>query len=706
MPREIVISNEFENEIKEIIKNIPEMNNVLINTLDVYEFNKYELEEVLKKQFNLTTIEGLGLSEYNSSIIASGVLIKYLKRIRKSALKNISGLKFIPKEDFMILDSISYRNLEIVKNLRTGNIKGSLLDSIDFTLTPMGKRLLKKWISYPLVDKEEIEKRLNGIEELLNNLITRSEIRKILKGITDLSKINSKVALNLALPLHLLTLKDILKKIPHIKKNLEILNSEINIYIRDNLDDIEYVVDLIEKSITPDPSNNINEGNFIKSGYNKELDELKAISRDAKFIIARMEKEEKAKTGIPTLKIKYNKVFGYFIEVTKTHLSLIPDNYVRKQTLVNAERFITDELKKLEDKILKAEEKINKLERDLYMEVINEIQKYSDKLNKNAELIALLDVITSGAELAGSRNYVKPIINNNDRIEIKNGRHPVVERSIGAKFIPNSLSISSDNEQILIITGPNMGGKSTYLRQNALIIILAQSGYFVPAERAEIGICDRIFTRIGASDSLIEGKSTFLVEMIETSIILNNATDKSLILLDEIGRGTSTFDGVSIAWAVIEYLHSIKQKPKTLFATHYHELTELGEVLDRVKNYHIAVREWQDNVIFLHKIEKGASDQSFGIHVAKIAGLPMEVIERAKDILLNLEKKELNRLVKERITGKIQKLPEQKSLFEDQEFKIWDEIRKKLTDIDISTITPLEALNILHYLKNKSEYFK
>jgi len=706
MPREIVISSEFENEVNEIIKNIPEMNNVLVNTLDDYEFNKYELEEILKKQFNLTTIEGLGLSEYNASIIASGVLIKYLKRIRKSALKNISSLKFIPKEDFMILDSVSYRNLEIVKNLRTGNIKGSLLDSIDFTLTPMGKRLLKKWISYPLIDKEEIEKRLNGIEEFLNNLITRSEIRKILKGITDLSKINSKIALNLALPSHLLTLKEILKKIPDIKRNLEVLNSEINAYIRDNLDEVEYVVNLIEKSISSDPSNNINEGNFIKTGYSKELDELKAISRDAKFIIARMEKEEKAKTGIPTLKIKYNKVFGYFIEVTKTHLSLIPDYYVRKQTLVNAERFITDELKKLEDKILKAEEKINKLERDLYVEIINEIQKYSYKLNKNAELIAILDVLTSGAELAGSRNYIKPIINKNERIEIKDGRHPVVERSIGEKFIPNSLSISSDNEQILIITGPNMGGKSTYLRQNALIVILAQSGYFVPAERAEIGICDRIFTRIGASDSLIEGKSTFLVEMIETSIILNNATDKSLILLDEIGRGTSTFDGVSIAWAVIEYLHSIKQKPKTLFATHYHELTELGEVLDRVKNYHIAVREWQDNVIFLHKIERGASDQSFGIHVAKIAGLPMEVIERSKDILLNLEKKELNRLVKERITGKIQKLPEQKSLFEDQEFKIWDEIRKKLSDIDISNITPLEALNILHYLKNKAEYFK
>ena len=706
MPKEVVIPKGISEEVNKIIKAIPEMNNILVNELEDYEFNKYELEEVLKNQFNIQTIEGLGLKGYDSAIISSGILVKYLKRIRKSALSNISNLKFIPKEDFLILDSVSFRNLEIVKNLRTNNVRGSLFDSIDLTLTLMGKRLLKKWISYPLIDKEEINRRVDGIEEFLNNLIARTEIRKILKGITDLSRINSKIALNLALPIHLLSLKDILKRIPELEKNLEVLKSDINHFIKDELDSLDYVIELIEKSISNDPSNNINEGNFIKKGYNKRLDELRAISRDAKVIIATMEKDEKSKTGIPTLKIKYNKVFGYFIEVTKTHLRLIPDNYIRKQTLVNAERFITDELKKLEEKILKAEEKIVELEKQLYSEVITDIQKYSDKLNRNAELIALLDVLTSGAELSGLRNYVKPVITDKNNIYIKNGRHPVVEINMASKFIPNDLNISSDKYQILIITGPNMGGKSTYLRQNALIVILAQSGYFVPAESAEIGICDRIFTRIGASDSLIEGKSTFLIEMIETSIILNNATEKSLILLDEIGRGTSTFDGVSIAWAVIEYLHSLDRKPKTLFATHYHELTELGDVLDRVKNLHIAVKEWQDNVIFLHKVEEGASDQSFGIHVAKIAGLPVDVIERAKEILLNLEKKELNRLVKERLTGKIQKLPEQKSLFDDQEFKIWDEIRKKLLDIDISNITPLEALNILHFLKHKAEYFK
>ena len=435
---------------------------------------------------------------------------------------------------------------------------------------------------------------------------------------------------------------------------------------------------------------------------------MRTISRNAKEIISAMEKSEKKKTGISSLKIKYNKVFGYFIEVTKTHLKFIPARYVRKQTLVNSERFITDELKKLEEKILRAEERIVHIEKDLYNDVLRQIQKFSAQLNKNSDLIALIDVICAGGELAQRRDYTRPEITYDNEINIKGGRHPVVEKSLEKAFIPNDLNIASNSDQILIITGPNMGGKSTYLRQNALIVILAQIGYFVPAEKAVIGICDRIFTRIGASDSLIEGKSTFLIEMIETSIILNNATKRSLILLDEIGRGTSTFDGLSIAWAVIEYLHSLKERPKTLFATHYHELTELSEILRRVKNYHITVREWQDNVVFLHKIVAGATDQSFGIHVAKIAGIPNNVIERSKEILLNLEKKELNRLVKERIKGITKEIPlKQKALFpEDEEMKVWDEIREKLKNIDISKITPLEALNILHYLKHKSETFK
>ncbi len=707
-PREIVIPADFAETLDTVTKKFPEMSNVLVTQYEDFEYNYFENEEILKNQLNINDIEGLGLTGYASAVTASGVLLKYLKSVRKTALKNVSSLRFVPKENYLILDSVSFRNLEVLKNIRTGTSKGSLFEAVDFTITPMGKRLLQKWLSYPLIDKESIERRLDGVQEFSQSLIARSEIRKVLKGTGDLAKINSRVALNIALPAHLLSLKNILARIPHINKELEMLSSPVVQTIHRELSPLEEVTGLIERGISEDPSNNLNVGRYINTGYNPELDELREISRDAKGVISTMEREERERSGISSLKIKFNKVFGYFIEVTKTHLKLVPDHYIRKQTLVNAERFITDELKKLEEKILRAEERMVHIEKTLYEEIIHEIQGFSRRLNHNADMLALLDTLCSGGELAQRRNYIRPVIHTRKEISIKEGRHPVVEMSTEKGFIPNDTDISSNSDQILVITGPNMGGKSTYLRQNALIIILAQAGYFVPAEKASIGICDRIFTRIGASDSLIEGKSTFLIEMIETALILNNATSRSLILLDEIGRGTSTFDGLSIAWSIIEYLHDLKERPKTFFATHYHELTELSEVLERVRNYHISVREWQDNVVFLHKIVPGATDQSFGIHVAKIAGVPMPVIERAKDVLLNLEKKELDRLVKERITGKLQKVhPSQKTLFpEDAELKVWDEIRDKLKEINISTITPLESMNILHYLKHKSENFK
>jgi len=703
-PKELVISENSSKYFKNILNQFPEFTDIMVNEYEIFEYNYPENEQLLKNQFGVENLEGFGIDKFESTVIASGVLLKYIKSVRKTALKNILSLKFILNESYMMIDPASFKNLEILKNLRTGNTRGSLFNAVDLTMSKMGKRLLKKWISYPLINKNDIIERQDGVEEYFANLIVRAEIRKSLKEIGDLSRLNSKILLGIALPVHLLSLKEILMKIPTIKDIISPLKSSINKNIYDNLNPLKTLIELIEDSILPDPSNNINDGGFINNGYNKDLDELRGISKNAKEIISAMEETEKKKTGIPNLKIKYNRVFGYFIEVTKTHLKLIPDEYIRKQTLVSSERFITNELKELEDKILKAEEKIIQIEKELYIEIIKKIQSFSNELSKNSECLATLDVLSAGGELAQRNNYIRPEITEGREIDIKNGRHPVVEFNMSGNFIPNDTLINSKNDQILIITGPNMGGKSTYLRQNALIVILAQSGFFIPASEAKIGICDKIFTRIGASDSLIEGKSTFMVEMIETALILNNTSPRSLILLDEIGRGTSTFDGLSIAWSVIEYLNSMKEKPKTLFATHYHELVEIPEIFDGIKNYHISVREWNEKVIFLHKIIPGATDQSFGIHVAKIAGLPNSVIERAKEVLLDLEKKEIDRLISDRISGKIDRIPKQQKLFTNkEEIKIWDEIREKLKELDITTMTPLEAMNILHYLKHKSE---
>jgi DNA mismatch repair protein MutS len=707
-PKEIVIARSHEGEHRQFVKRFPEFAGILVTAYDDAEFAVLDCAEVLKKQFGLESIEGLGLKDHPAALAACGVMLKYLRSIRPGSLPHLPAPRFRAGEEHMVLDAVSFRNLEVVANLRSGTAAGSLFEAVDLTVTPMGKRLLKKWLSYPLLDKAEIERRLDGVEEFSQNLIGRSEVRKKLKFFADLARLNSKIALNIALPQHLLSLRDTLARIPEIRGDIGAMKAEIVGAAFAGLQPLPAVVELVGNAIADEPAGNIHEGRIIKAGYHRELDELRAISRDAKEIVAAMERDERDRTGIPSLKIRYNKVFGYFIEVTNPHLQLVPERYVRKQTLVNCERFLTAELKELEEKILKAEERIVVIEKRLYLDVLAVLQRYSAQLNGNAERIALLDLLAAAGELAQRRGFARPEVNDGTAIRILEGRHPVVEAAAGRGFIPNDLSVAADSEQVLIITGPNMGGKSTYLRQNALIVILAQAGLFVPAARAQIGICDRIFTRIGASDSLLEGKSTFLVEMIETAIILNNAGARSLILLDEIGRGTSTYDGLSIAWAVVEFLHAMKQRPRALFATHYHELTELAAILERVRNCHIAVKEWQDNVIFLHKIMPGPTDQSFGIHVAKIAGIPRSVIERAKEILLNLEKKELNRLVKERITGRIEKVPATNaSLFpEDMELKVWDEIRDKLKEVDISAMTPLEALNILQFLKNKSDTFQ
>jgi len=707
-PSEAVIPENHQAQWQSLGRLVPELAQIPITTMAAHEFNPVENAARLTHQLEIESIEGLGLSGYDAAVCAGGVLLKYLKSVRKTALKNITSLRFIPSASHMILDAVAYRNLEILNNLRTQTAKGSLLWAVDMTVTPMGKRLLRNWISYPLLDADEIDRRLDGVDAGAADLITRTEIRRVLKDAGDLARLNSRVSLNVAQPRHLLKLADVLRRIPEIRELMASLTAPILEEIRRDLNPLEEVVELIDHSIDDDPAPNLNDGRVIRRGYNSELDELRGISRNARQLIAAMERDERAKTGIPSLKIKFNRVFGYFIEVTKTHLAMVPDTYTRKQTLVNAERFIHAELKELEDRILRAEEKSVQLEKDLYAGVISRIQEFSAVLACNSDLLARLDVLAAAGELARRRNYVRPKIGEHHRISIRGGRHPVVEASPELSFIPNDTTINGNGDQILIITGPNMGGKSTFLRQNALIVIMAQAGLFVPAESAEIGLCDRIFTRIGASDSLMEGKSTFLVEMIETAIILNNISPRSLILLDEIGRGTSTYDGLSIAWAVIEALHEGTPRPRTLFATHYHELTELAHIFEGVSNYHISVREWEDQVVFLHKVVPGATDQSFGIHVARIAGIPPGVIERAKEVLLNLEKKELNRLVSERISGRIRKIrPQSGTLFPDSEaMKVWDEIRGRLDKIDIATITPLEAMHLLNEIKTRSEKLK
>ncbi len=707
-PREILVPAAMAGEFATLRQGLPELEAVVTSELDDSEFNRFEGEVALKEQFGLATVEGLGLLAYPTVIGACGALLRYLTRVRRQEPKNLSVIRFNPVESHLILDPVTFRNLEIVANLRTGTVRGSLLDSVDQTLTPMGRRLLRSWLTYPLLDRREIERRLDGVEEFAGNLIVRSELRRLLKGMGDLARLTAKVALGVATPPHLLALRVVLDTIPRIHDVIASLRSAVSAEIAAGLDPLGEITSLIERAIADDPPVSLVEGQVIRDGFHVELDELRALNRNAREVIAAMEREERERTGIASLKIRYNRVFGYYIEVTKPHLRLVPQDYQRKQTMVNAERFITAALKELEERILRAEERIVAIEQSLYAGIIGQIRDRVAGLNQNAELLARLDVLSGLGENAQRRNHCRPEIVDGYGLSIREGRHPVLEGGGGAAFIPNDLDITPAADQILLITGPNMGGKSTYLRQNALIVILAQAGCFVPAEKAQIGIVDRIFTRIGASDSLLEGKSTFLTEMIETAAILAGAGRRSLILLDEIGRGTSTFDGLSIAWAVVEYLAGMGEQPKVLFATHYHELTELGEILDRVANVHIAVREWQDQVVFLHKIVPGATDQSFGIHVGKIAGLPSPVIERAKEILLNLEKKELTRLVKERLVGQIpQTPPRARSLFpEDRELRVWDEIRGKLAELDIARLTPLEALNLLHVIKLKSDGLK
>lgn len=630
-PKEIIVDLNIK---EELLKEIKSITSALITRRDISK-NICSDEELLN-QFSEVCVANLN----DLSKTVSKVLLKYIYDTQKIALTNINLLEYYDIVNYMTIDGNSRRNLELTENLKEKSKKGSLIWVLDKTATSMGGRAIRKWIEEPLIVKSEIEKRLEGVEELYNNAYFNEDLRDLLKEIYDIERIVGKISNKNVNAKDLISLKCSLEKLPGIKKHLSDATSAILKEWHNDLDELTDIKELLSKAILDDPSINIKEGNIIKDGFNQEVDSLRTAKLHGKEWIAALENREREFTGIKSLKVGYNKVFGYYIEISKANYDAIPEGrYIRKQTLANAERFITQELKEMEDKILGAEEKLISLEYNLFVEIRDTIEKEIPRLKQSARIIGALDALSTLAVVAVENDYVKPSINEEGIIEIKEGRHPVVEKVIGkGEFVSNDTFLNQKDNRLLLITGPNMAGKSTYMRQVALITLMAQIGSFVPAKSANISICDKIFTRIGASDDLAGGKSTFMVEMWEVSNILKNATSKSLVLLDEVGRGTSTYDGLSIAWSVIEYISkNNKLKCKTLFATHYHELTKLEGVIEGVKNYSVAVSEIDDNIIFLRKIVEGGADQSYGIEVAKLAGLPQEVINRAKEILATLE---------------------------------------------------------------------
>ena len=684
---------------------------ITVYSLDPWYFDDAICKQTLTEHFGVNSLAGLGLADYDCGVIASGALLKYLEETQKTSLAHFTKLTGYTTGKFMILDSSTRRNLELSETLREKQKKGSLLWVLDKTKTAMGARTLRKYVEQPLVDKGDILKRLDALEELKNQAISREEIREYLSPVYDLERLVGKISYQSANPRDLIAFQSSLSMLPHIKYILEEFHSPLLKEIYRDMDGLEDLCDMVQRAIIEEPPLAMKEGGIIREGYHEEVDRLRKAKSEGKSWLAELEMKEREATGIKGLKIKFNKVFGYYLEVTNSFKQMVPDYYTRKQTLANAERYIIPELKELEDTILGAEDKLSALEYELYCEVRNHIAGEITRIQKTAKAVAKLDVLASLALVAERNNYVRPKLNEKGVIDIQDGRHPVVEKMIpNDMFIANDTYLDDKKKRISIITGPNMAGKSTYMRQTALIVLMAQIGSFVPARSANIGLVDRIFTRVGASDDLASGQSTFMVEMNEVANILRNATGKSLLILDEIGRGTSTFDGLSIAWAVVEHISSSRLLgAKTLFATHYHELTELEGKIDNVNNYCIAVKEKGDDIVFLRKIVNGGADKSYGIQVAKLAGVPDSVISRAKEIVEELVDADITTRVKDiAIQGNEPKSKAQKRLDEVDlaQFSLFDTVKDddvlgELKELDISHMTPMDALNTLFKLQNK-----
>lgn len=698
-PAEVLISKKQKDVLESLIQSVNP--SIRITKLDDWLFNIDFANDNLLSHFNTKSLKGFGVEILEAGIISAGVVLNYLKETQKNILSHLNKISLYNSGDYMLLDYSTKRNLEITYSMQDGGIEGSLFSILDKTETAMGARMLKKWVSAPLIKLDQILKRQECVSEFHKNRTLRKNLQNELKEIGDLERLISRVATGRANPREIVFIKSSLRKMPMLKQLLDITESEVLQGINNRLLELNHVVEKIERAISDNPPISLNDGNIIRRGYSPELDELRDLSVNAKDWIAKLQATERERANIPSLKVSYNKVFGYYIEISNTHKAKVPEDYIRKQTLVNSERYITPELKEYEDKVLSAEDKINELEFNLFDEVRRYTAAETPAVQENAKLVAMIDCYLSLAEAADQYNYVKPEISESEKLSVIEARHPVVERILppGEKFTPNDCMLNSEDQQIIVLTGPNMAGKSVFLRQIGLVVLLAQIGSFVPAKKAEVGIVNRIYTRVGASDNITAGESTFLVEMMEAANILNNATSRSLILLDEIGRGTSTFDGLSIAWAITEFLHENPNvAAKTLFATHYHELNEMASIFPRIKNYKVEVKEYGDKVIFLHKVTPGGADHSYGIQVAQMAGLPLFVTSRAKEILNNLESKELTPYeVRKAKMAKMKQDEFQINLFEIKD----DELRKELDDLSVDSMTPIEALNKLNELKNK-----
>ncbi|MCG3215147.1 MAG: DNA mismatch repair protein MutS [Candidatus Heimdallarchaeota archaeon] len=672
-----------------------------------YFFNIEQGQQDLCRLLNVLSLDGYGVNEYNPSIGAAGAILRYIKETQmRENFPNITKISQIKSQDFMILDFNTIRNLELIENLRDRTEYGTLRQVLDNTKTPGGSRLLTSWILRPSFDYTVIQNRIDATEEMLDDTIARDELRNILSRMSDIERLTSRICLGRSKPRDLIALRNSLELIPDVKTNLLKFKTLLLKEIENNLDPLKEVVNIICTGIQDEVPVNIKDGNVIRDGYNADLDELRNIQRSGKSFLTSLEAREKVKTGIKTLKVRFNKVFGYYIEIPKASSEDVPSDYERKQTLVNAERFVTPELKEYEEKILNAEEKILVLEEELFNKIMKEIAQFATNIQQDAYYCSVADVIATFVQNASFYHYSKPEISEENIIEIKDGRHPVVEKLLTqTSFIPNDIIIKKDSERILIITGPNMGGKSTLLRQVALIVLMAQIGSFVPASSAKIGLTDRIFTRIGAHDVIVENRSSFLVEMYECANILNNATEQSLVILDEVGRGTSTYDGVALAWSIIEYLHDhIGQiSPTTLFATHYHKLIDLEKLLPNVKNYHASVKNVNGDIHFLYKLKEGGISESFGIHVASLAGLPEDVIDKANDMLSLLQKEDLENGIRHISQENESQMKAPVKSQKTAKKTVVDELISNINEVKLDEITPIEALNILSDLVKKSK---